>query len=316
MNKNGLVSIIIPVYNREDLIGETIESALSQTYPNIEIIIVDNASTDSTWKKCQAYALQDKRVRIFRNDENIGPVRNWARCIDEATGYYGKILWSDDLIAPDFLEKTVPYLANHNEVGFVFTRVEVFSDEMDERVEHYDIGETGIYKSNQYIKGTLLEGSLYPTSPGCTVFRLKDLSRSLLIDVPNKVGSDFSKHAIGNDLLMLLLTANKYHNFAFVNEKLSFFRAHADSISTLSDEGKLPLHYDLVKAYFIENYRMELIKKFNVQLLVDIKRHGKSREYCLDKIGNFYLKNTDYSLDFNYLIRKMISTMLKRIFSR
>ena len=76
------VSILIPVYNREALIGECIQSALFQTFTDFEVIIVDNASTDNTWGICQRFAEQDKRVRVFRNEKNIGPVRNWRRCVD------------------------------------------------------------------------------------------------------------------------------------------------------------------------------------------------------------------------------------------
>jgi len=127
MNLQNKVSILIPVYNRENLIEETVQSALNQTYKNIEIIIVDNQSIDKTWEVMQKLAFQDDRIKIFQNDKNMGPVRNWKRCIDEATGDYGKILWSDDLIAPEFLENTVHFLEN-KDIGFVFTGTEIFID--------------------------------------------------------------------------------------------------------------------------------------------------------------------------------------------
>lgn len=57
-NENPLVSILIPVYNREKYIGEAIESAINQTYKNIEVIIVDNCSTDNTWKILQDLSMQ------------------------------------------------------------------------------------------------------------------------------------------------------------------------------------------------------------------------------------------------------------------
>ena len=72
MNLQNKVSILIPVYNREDLIGQTLNSAIDQTYHNIEIIVVDNASTDNTWKVIQRYEKQDGRIKAFRNNTNIG----------------------------------------------------------------------------------------------------------------------------------------------------------------------------------------------------------------------------------------------------
>lgn len=312
MNLQNKVSILIPVYNRKILIEETVQSALNQTYKNIEIIIVDNKSTDNTWEVLQKLASQDDRIKIFQNETNIGPVRNWKRCIDEASGEYGKILWSDDLIAPEFLEKTVPYLASDN-VGFVFTGTVTFTDGTDKKSSDYFIGETGLYESEKYINGVLFDGN-YPVSPGCALFRLKDFKENLLVDVPNKVGSDFSMHAIGNDLLIFLLTAYKYENFAFINEKLSFFRAHEGSISIQSNDGKLPLHYDIAKAYFVENYQIDLVTKMNVNLWINIKRFKNGvKKYNLEKIENFYLSNTEYKMDWSYLFAKVLKKISIKI---
>ena len=77
---NPLVSIVIPVYNRELYIEDAIRSAISQTYQNIEIIIVDNCSTDSTWDILNEWEKKDNRIKIFQNDSNIGPVLNWNEC--------------------------------------------------------------------------------------------------------------------------------------------------------------------------------------------------------------------------------------------
>lgn len=309
---NKLVSILIPVYNRENLIEETVQSALNQTYKNIEIIVVDNQSTDNTWEILQKLASKDERIKIFQNERNIGPVRNWKRCIDEANGEYGKILWSDDLIAPQFLEKTVPYLENED-VGFVFTGTEIFINGTDKKSSHYFIGETSLYESEQYVNGVLFDEN-YPVSPACALFRLKDLQINLLVDIPNKVNSDFSMHAIGNDLLIFLLTAHQYKNFAFVNEKLSFFRAHDGSISIQSNDGKLPLHYNLASAYFIENYRKDLVKKQNVILwnLLRVYKNS-SRKFNLNKISDFYMINTKFSLDYLLLIKKVIKKINQRL---
>jgi len=307
-----LVSILIPVYNRENLIEETVQSAINQTYKNIEIIIVDNKSTDKTWKILQRLASQDDRIKIFQNETNFGPVKNWERCIDGAKGKYGKILWSDDLIAPDFLEKTIPYLENED-VGFVFTGTEIFIDDTDEKSSHYFIGESGIYESEKYINGVLFDGD-YPVSPGCAIFRLNDLKKNILVDIPNKIGSNFSMHAIGNDLLIFLLTAHQYKNFAFVNEKLSFFRAHQDSISIQSNDGQLSLYYNLASAYFVENYRKDLISKMNTKILINLKRFRKgAKKYKIEKIEDFYINNSNTSINHKYLALKILKKLLRKI---
>jgi glycosyltransferase involved in cell wall biosynthesis len=294
------VSILIPVYNREEFIQDAVASASNQTYKNIEIIIVDNQSTDNTWEILKTIAKADPRVKLFRNETNIGPVKNWKRCIEEATGKYGKILWSDDLIAPDFLEKTISFF-NRDDVGFVFTGTEIFFEDNSIKYNSYIIGNTGVYNSEQYIEGVLFDED-YPASPGCALFRLNDLNRNLQVDIPNKIGSDFSMHAIGPDLLFFLLTAHQYDKFAFVNEKLSFFRAHKKSISLLSSEGKLALHRDIVKAFFVEKYRKDLIPKLNAVIWLHLKKYPDKKVYNLNSLKDFYMENGNFNVSLGWLI--------------
>ena len=74
MNEYPLVSICIPSFNNEKSISYTIDSILNQTYENIEIILIDNCSTDNTFNVMQKYL--DKNIKIYKNDENIGVVGN------------------------------------------------------------------------------------------------------------------------------------------------------------------------------------------------------------------------------------------------
>lgn len=307
---NDLISILIPVYNREAIISETLDSALAQTYSNVEIVIVDNASTDGTWEIVKQYAVRDSRVRIFRNESNVGPVRNWKRCIEEAKGVYGKILWSDDLISADFLEKTLPFM--QEDVAFVFTSVRVFTDSPDIGVDVYSIGESGLYDSNDFIEGDIYAKG-YPVSPGCALFRLDDLKKNLLLHIPNSIGSDFSMHAIGSDLLMFLLTAHSYKRFAFVNQTLSFFRSHNGSISVMSKSCKLPLHYDLARAFFVESYRSDLITALNGRLYINLLRFPDSKDYGVKTIGDYYTKNRVRRPSITGLLRLGFNELLKRL---
>jgi glycosyltransferase involved in cell wall biosynthesis len=279
------VSILIPVYNREKFIGDCIQSALDQTYPNIEVIVVDNASTDKTWDICQKFATKDCRMRIFRNQQNIGPVRNWLRCVEEARGYYGKILWSDDLIAPTFLEKTLEQF--NDNVGFVYSGVSIFTDNPDHGRKSYFLNGSGLYPTKKYINYALYEKGV-PVSPGCAIFRLSDIKQNLLLNIPNKVNSDFSMHAIGNDLLLFLLTANNYSQFGFVAETLSFFRVHDNSISISSRKGKLPIHYALAKAYFVDRYFPEQRACLASFIQVLLWRVDDAKDYGIKKVDDFF----------------------------
>ena len=100
-----LVSICIPAYNNEKDIKKTIESLLRQTYQNIEILVVDDASTDHTYEIVEAF--QDKRVHLYRNEKNLGMSGNWNRCVALARGEYVKLICADDILLPESIETEV-----------------------------------------------------------------------------------------------------------------------------------------------------------------------------------------------------------------
>jgi glycosyltransferase involved in cell wall biosynthesis len=248
-----LVSILIPVYNREQLLGSCIQSALNQTVADLEVIISDNASIDGTWEVCKEFANRDHRVRIFRNETNIGPVRNWQRCFAEAKGTYGKILFSDDLMNPDFLEKTLPYM-DDQEVGFAFTMTEIGARPGTGQLVYKWADNSKKFPSKRFIYDALFGGYRVPVSPGAALFRLTDLRKNLMITVPSPSFDDFLDHGMGVDLLLYLITATHYPNIAFVNEPLVFFMSHPGSISVSSKLSVLFERYTQARIWFAMNY--------------------------------------------------------------
>jgi len=315
MNNFSKVSVVIPTYNRAKIILETLSCAVNQTYKNTEIIVVDNKSTDNSFEIIKEFAMSYQNIRVYQNEKNVGPVRNWRKCLDYATGEYAKILWSDDLIAPDFIEKTLPYLEDHEDVGFVFTGTEIFNDNTGQRENAYFIGETGFYDTGKYIESSLLGKPLpVPVSPGNALFRKKDLEKNLMLDIPNKIGRDFAMHAIGNDALIYLLTAKDYPKFAFVNETLASFRAHNASITISSDSIQLNVLYHIAKAYFVENYveDIKLTEKFNARLLSICIKNMFAGKYCgVTSVKEFYLKNKNASIDGVYFLLLLIEKVAK-----
>lgn len=300
---NPKVSILIPTYNSEKYIEETIESALSQTYKNFEIIIVDNASDDKTYKIIQEYVKKYSNIKIFKNNKNIGPIKNWMRCISEASGEFGKILWSDDLIKSTFLEKTVKVLEKNQDIGFVFSPAIIFGDVSKEKTFYTIKNKSGVYSTKKFIEGILFDKD-YPNSPACGLFRLDDLNKNLLLRIPNKFDSDASIHAIGNDLLIYLLTAKDYESFVYINEPLAMFRAHNNSITISTKKTKIVLNYDIAKAYYVDNYvdDIDVIRKFNSMLWLHDKIFNTSRD-----IGRFYFKNNDYKMNFFFMIKNIFT---------
>ena len=99
------VSICIPVYNTARFIGDAVRSALDQTYQDFELVIVDNASTDATPQILASF--DDPRIRLFRNEQNIGAQGNFNRAVSLASGEYLKLLCADDLLYPACVERQV-----------------------------------------------------------------------------------------------------------------------------------------------------------------------------------------------------------------
>lgn len=115
------VSVIIAAYNCEDVVGEAIESILNQTYENLELIICDDASTDSTARVLEKYAQLDKRISILRNFENKKAAYSRNRCIKVAKGSYIAVEDADDWSMPERLEKQMRFLDENNDIDFVGT---------------------------------------------------------------------------------------------------------------------------------------------------------------------------------------------------
>ena len=242
-----LVSVMVPVYNRRVMLGDCLVSALAQTHRDLEVVVVDNASTDGTWEVCRQFARADSRVRIFRNSENIGPVRNWQRCFREARGHYGKLLFSDDVLSSYYLEKTLPWMRDPR-VAFVFTMALIGSKPQLSRSAYRFDPRTGRFSRSQYIRGALW-GAKVPVSPGAALFRLSDLRGSLRLSIPSPSIADFEQHGAGIDLLLYLMTAARYEEVGYVAEPLVFFRAHEGSI-THSGDSRLADAYHQARIWF------------------------------------------------------------------
>jgi len=117
MDSNPLVSIIIPAYNAEKYIQRALESALAQTYKDIEIIVIDDGSTDKTAEIIKTY--QDPRIiYIFQKNQGQGPARNNG--IKKSQGEYITFLDADDYYFPEKVEKQVRFLENHSEYQAVY----------------------------------------------------------------------------------------------------------------------------------------------------------------------------------------------------
>lgn len=111
------VSCVIPVYNREDLVGAAIESILNQDYQDYEILLIDDGSSDDSCAKIKSY--QDTRIRLLCNDKNRGIAYTRQRLMEEARGEYIAFLDSDDVAMANRLSLQVTYLEEHPDTVLV-----------------------------------------------------------------------------------------------------------------------------------------------------------------------------------------------------
>ena len=125
MENKGLVSIVMPSYNSEKYIKDSIESVLNQTYPFWELLIVDDCSTDKTVDIIKSF--KDERIKLFQNEVNSGAAlsRNWA--LREAKGRWIAFLDSDDLWLPTKLEEQLQFMIDNN-YHFTFTDYRICAD--------------------------------------------------------------------------------------------------------------------------------------------------------------------------------------------
>jgi len=121
-----VVSICIPTYNAGKTVMSTLQSILNQTYHNLEILVVDNASTDNTLSLLQQIA--DPRLVIHKNERNIGAEANFSRCVGLASGDYIAIFHADDLYLPNMVEKQARAFQDNPSLDAVFTMASFIND--------------------------------------------------------------------------------------------------------------------------------------------------------------------------------------------
>jgi glycosyltransferase involved in cell wall biosynthesis len=277
MNDNPLVSILVPVYNRQTLVAVAIESALSQTYPNIEVIVSDNCSSDETPKVVETYARRDQRVRYFRNDENLGPVKNWMKCLEYSKGEYIKFLFSDDWLEPSAVECLLVPLIEYPEVGFSYSAVDIHFETTGQTARAYRQKHSRLMDSFEFLRGQLVGAPPVPVSPGCAMFRRKDVEQGLEINIPNRLGLDCAKRGFGPDLLLFLRTCDSYSKVSYLASVLSHFRGHEGSI-TMSDRSIFGgLCYDVAFSWFLAISKLPVSHKRYLNALLFIPTLSLSR---------------------------------------
>jgi len=222
-----LVSVIIPTYNRPEYLKQAINSAVQQTYQNLEIIVSDNCSPENPQVIVESF--QDSRIKFWRHEQNIGMLGNQLHGFKMAQGKYIASLHDDDLWNEDFLIKLVPHLETNPDLILAFCDQYIIDDqgqinysgtEENSRGFKRDKITPGIHQNFTQIG--LVDKSI-PTAAACVI-------RNGVLNwdsIPSEVGGMW-------DLYLTYLCCISGYGVYYVPEKLTRYRAHEQTDTMLS----------------------------------------------------------------------------------
>ena len=153
MENQPLVSIIMPSFNAEQFIAESIESVLNQTYSNWELVITDDCSTDRTPEIVQSYCKKDSRIDFAIAKQHAGIAGTRNQCLSRAKGRFVAFLDNDDLWYSEKLEKQVCFMLENN-YPFIYSEYELLNE--DGSPKGKIIKTAGVINYDKYLKNTII----------------------------------------------------------------------------------------------------------------------------------------------------------------
>ncbi len=214
-----MVSVIMPAYNGEKFIGKAIDSILCQTYTDLELLIIDDCSTDHTLEIIKSY--DDKRIRIFTNTVNRGIAYSTNLGLRQSKGEYIALLDDDDIAVKDRLEIQVQYLEKHTNIDILGGR-SVIIDEND----NYIRMEEEPRNNPRYLRALLLFKRV-DFRNGTTMMRSSFIS---------KHGFCYQEGCFGMQDYRFFIDSSKVGNLSSVNKVLLYYRVN--SMNTTNKEKK------------------------------------------------------------------------------
>ncbi len=157
MKQSDLISVIVPVYNVEKYLRKCIDSIVNQTYKNLEIILVDDGSTDGSGKICDEYAEKDSRIRVIHK-ENGGQATARNAALDIVTGSFIAFADSDDWLSDVFIEKMYSEILRANADISVCARMNIFADGRD--VPAFNGMSSAVMNNVQALKNMLIYNNM------------------------------------------------------------------------------------------------------------------------------------------------------------
>lgn len=260
-----LVSICIPTYNRADMVGMAIESALAQSYPNIEVIVVDNASTDSTALNVSRF--NDSRLKYEKNSRNLGLFGNFNRCIELAKGKYIHILHSDDFIGPDFTKTCVRVMEANPHIAMTFSAAEVIRNENHERIDV--IGQNKIFPAPEGFRQILSQRNLI-NCPSVIIKR----------EVYEKVGHYSCEYPYAADFDQWL-KISRIFDIAYISDATLYYRQgeHSESFRQLFRSASGYLDVPKIFIHLLDDFGT-IQNEYTREINIALRRHTRDCLYA------------------------------------
>jgi glycosyltransferase involved in cell wall biosynthesis len=226
MDNIYLVSVIIPTYNRLAYFKIALQSALRQTYKNIEVIVTDDSTTDEIEE--YVVGIHDRRVKYFRNKNRLGIALNTRNGISKSSGQYFSFLNDDDFWIETFIERLVLSTHENDKIACVFSDHWLVDNNGNLIIKESDQN-TINYKRNELKTGIVPDEKRNNLFVDFTVpIAMASMIRKDIIDInnyPEEIGGAYDRW-----LLLQCVTKKEYH-FFYVNEKLTNYRVHNQSVS-------------------------------------------------------------------------------------
>lgn len=277
-----LVSVLLPAYNSEHTIETAINSILGQTYKNLELIVINDGSSDGTRSKI--LGICDNRIKFYENEGNKGLIATLNRGINLANGKYIARMDADDISHPTRIERQVQYMESNSDTIVCGTDVKYFG------------GQRGRFskpklkiKSNDIKNSLLIHCSLHHP----TVM----IRREILIKYNIRYNHNF-RNAEDYKFWVDLLDYGEFHNIA---EKLLFYRISSTQISTAGHNLQIQNSIKCQNEYFRKKYpECDLPKNINIDSLRRLRNMDTNNRYILPylyhRLNNYGIRELFYYL--------------------
>lgn len=294
------LSIGLPVYNGEEFLEKKLESILSQTFYDYELIISDNNSTDSTNKICEQFLKKDSRIKYYRQKQNMGVNWNFNFVLTEAIAPFFLWIGVNDEISNKFLEKNMNILENDQKIVGSISKIKPLEDSGNKSKENkIDTFVQKIIKKSRSIK-TIDSLPIFGTYEEKIRFYLKNSTCQLIYGIfrTNELKQSIVQNSfIGNDWATMI-NILKFGNFHIVKEDIMY--EHLDGLSSkgITSISKLYGHENLnlifpwyqFTKWYLDNFKIKYFLK-NLDYFTQLNLEGMVSLF-LDNLQIFFNKIT------------------------